>query len=670
MRRAFLFLAFALLAACAEQPRHRVVILGVDGMDHRLTQEMLAQGDLPNLQALAAAGGFSSLGTSIPPESPVAWSNFITGRNPGGHGVFDFIHPEWVKGEDGGHTFVWADPIASAEEVGWELPLFGYCIPLTGGDPINKRRGTAFWDILEEHGVPATIYKIPANYPPTPTGQQTLSGMGTPDVQGGYGTFYLYTDDPFAVSGEIVSGKLITVSIYENTVREYLYGPDNTLVALEPGEHAPATRVPFRVDLDPEQPLARIRVGEDDGEQAVLKEGEWSDFLEVDFDIIPHVTGVTGLVRFHLQQVRPTFRLYVDPINISPFEPAMEISTPSDWVTELAERNGPFLTKGMPENTKALEEGVLTQDEVREHSLGIYEQDKRVLFDLLSRQDSGLLFHYFGSVDLNSHVFWRCMDEKHPGHAADTSNANEQFIRWLYRDIDAVVGRVRAELGPDDTLIVMSDHGFAPFYRAFNLNTWLLEHGYAVLREQDARGNAIDREAAKLLSAVDWSKTRAYNLGFAGIYLNVRGRDPLGIVEPAAVADLVDEICFRLMQETDPKNGEPIFLTMYKTREVYSGEAKERAPDIVAGFRREYRNSDESTQGMFPEWLIQDNMDAWSGCHLMAAEEVPGVLFVNRAIRRDAPQLYDLTATILSEYGIERPADMVGWPVWDAAQAP
>jgi len=658
-----------LLPACADEPKHKVVILGIDGMDHAMTVAMLEAGELPNLAALAKEGGFSALGTSIPPESPVAWSNFITGRNPGGHGIFDFLHGSWLTEKQANgeatYTFMPIDSLAGVTEDSWVLPVMGYRLPLSPGQPINKRKGTAFWELLEDHDVPATIFKIPGNFPPTPTDQQTISGMGTPDVQGGYGTYYVYTDDEFAVSDRVQSGQVITVSIYDNVVRDYLYGPDNTLVAVESGQHAPRTTVPLRVDLDPTLPLARIMVGEaSDNRQVVLKEGEWSDFLEADFDIIPHVTGVTGQVRFYLQQVRPVFKLFVDPINVSPRKPAFDISTPPEWAAELAERNGPFLTKGMPENTKALEEGVLSDDEMREHSLLIYEQRKKILFDLLGRHDSGLLFHYFSSIDLNSHMFWRCMDEQHPGHDPNTSEASRDFIRYLYRDIDQVVGRVRAELGEDDTLIVMSDHGFAPYYRSFNLNTWLLDNGYIHLKPE------ADRESDPGgLTLVDWSKTRAYNIGFACIYLNVRGQrdNPMGVVEPGDVDELVDEICMRLMKEKDPKTGEPIFLTMYKTRDVYSGEALATAPEIVVGFRRKFRNSNESALGKFLPDVIQDNLNAWSGCHLMAAEEVPGVVFSNRRIELEDPKLYDLTPTILFEYGIEIPPDMVGRPLWGAA---
>ncbi|MFH2002718.1 MAG: alkaline phosphatase family protein, partial [Planctomycetota bacterium] len=607
------------LYACNKAPAHKVIVIGVDGMDYKLTRQWIDNGLLPNLEALADEGGFSALGTSIPPESPVAWSNFITGMNPGGHGVFDFLHRSWE-----GESFLPCDSIAGTEPVTNSITLFGYELPLAGGDSFNKRKGVAFWELLEAQGIPASIFKIPANFPPSPTGQKTLSGMGTPDVQGGYGTYYVYTDsDDYLLSKKDFTGEIIPITIIDNTIKDFIYGPENIAIA---GDEKPKTTIPFTIYIDPIDPVVKLVAGDEssDPREIILKEGEWSEFVDVDFEIIPFLSSVSGIARFYLKSVRPDFVLFTDPININPKSPVPDISTPPEWAPELAERNGYFYTKGMPEDTKALEEGILTYDEMREQSMLIYQKRKEMLFDLLEHHDSGLLFYYFCSIDLDSHMFWRCMDFAHPGH--NKEEGNENFIKWLYSDLDRTLGEVRKKLGKDDTLIIMSDHGFAPYYRSINLNTWLLNNGYASLKEGvDRGGNGY--------TAVDWSKTRAYNLGFACIYLNVKGKDPYGIVDPEDVKDLTDEICSKLMKLKDPENNEPVFLRMYKTREVYSGEALNEAPEIIVGCKARYRVSNDSALGSYPPEEIYDNMDAWSGCHLMAAEEVPGILFSNRKIR-------------------------------------
>lgn len=666
--RASLIAVSALLVSCSDPelvPQKKVIVLGIDGMDPEVASRLMAEGKMPNFKKLAEEGGFSPLGTSIPPESPVAWSNFITGRNPGGHGVFDFLHHEWheTTDEDGTveHTFMPVDSIAGSTPVTRSVNVFGMEMPLSGGDQYNKRLGTPFWVKLEDADVPATVYKIPANFPVVASTQRTISGMGTPDLAGGYGKYFVYTDDQFAIGQDdhATGGEVINVSIYEgsHSFTSELKGPP----ALDGKGDLTS---PLRVDIDPEEPLVRIVVGEGEtSETIILREGEWSDYVTVDFEVIPYVMGVNGITRFKLQEVRPTFKLFVDPINIDPRAPVADISTPPEWATELADSHGLFETKGMPENTKALEEGVISDDEFREYSISLWERRKRMMLDLLDQHESGLFFYYVSSIDLNSHMMWRLMDAAHPGHDEATGPKNSGFIEWLYMDLDKQLAEVRKRVSPDDTLIVMSDHGFSPFYRKFSLNTWLLENGYLVLKDYDAEKDGELRDVLGL-AAVDWSKTRAFNFGFQTIYLNLKGREAMGIVEPDDADALITEICERLAGAKDPQSGKKVALRVNKAKDIYAGEAMEHSPDIVVGFTREVRNSNESAQGEVPRELISDNLEEWSGCHLMAAELVPGVLFSNREIRIENPKLYDLTATILKEYGVELTEDMVGKPIW------
>ncbi|MBU0756312.1 MAG: alkaline phosphatase family protein [Planctomycetes bacterium] len=643
--------SIGIFSACGgETTAHKVIVLGVDGMDYKMLKAWIDAGKMPNLEALSIEGSFAPLGTSIPPESPVAWSNFISGQNPGGHGIFDFLHREFKDGE-----VLPCFSMASPMEVTKSITLAGYEFPISVKDAFNKRQGRAFWEVLEDHDVPAVIFKIPCQSPPTETDQKTLSGMGTPDVRGDYGNYTIYTDDSkILFSVKIPEEKKISVSIIDNTIRDLIYGPDN---ALKAGLEKPKTSTPLTIYLDPEEPRIKLVTGDEDGtcEEIIMDEGEWSDFVQLDFEMFP-LPSISGITRFYLKSVRPQFTLFVDSVNVNPYNPAIDITTPSGWAQELAERYGGFYTCGMPENPQTLREGALTYDEYKAHSLLIYNRRKSILLDMLDRHTSGLLFFYFSSVDLDSHMFWRCMDQKHPGH--NKTEANEGFIEWLYKDLDQMIGEVRKKLSPEDTLIVMSDHGFAPYYRSIHLNTWLLENGYAALKE------GADRENAEYLTAVDWTKTRAYNIGFASLYLNVKGREPQGIVDPADVEDLTNEICSKLMKLRDPENDKPVFLKMYKTREVYSGDHVSEAPEIIVGCKAEYRISDESTLGKFPENIIEDNMDPWSGCHLMAAEEVPGILLTNKKITLEDPKLYDLTATILKEYGIEKLPEMIGRPIF------
>src|ERR1035437_1731393 len=132
---------------------------------------------LPNLPALRRQGDFRRLGTTIPPQSPVAWSTFITGQDPGGHGIFDFVHRDPA-------TMAPISSMGETVESKRRLSLGPYELPLSGGEVLNFRKGTAFWQVLTGHGIPATVLRMPTNFPPVPCQCQQLSGMGTPDMQG------------------------------------------------------------------------------------------------------------------------------------------------------------------------------------------------------------------------------------------------------------------------------------------------------------------------------------------------------------------------------------------------------------------------------------------------------------------------------------------------------
>ena len=200
-----LLFAAALLPSCRRagsdwHGKQKLIILGIDGMDPQLLKQLMHEGKMPNFSRLASQGSFRLLTTSIPPQSPVAWSNLITGMNAGGHGIFDFIHRDPKT----------LEPYFSASRV--EGPKHGihlgnWVIPLGGGSAEQLRKGKAFWEILDQHGVPNSVFRIPANFPPVPANGQTLSGMGTPDLRGTYGTFSFYTDDPAAETGAVEGDK-------------------------------------------------------------------------------------------------------------------------------------------------------------------------------------------------------------------------------------------------------------------------------------------------------------------------------------------------------------------------------------------------------------------------------------------------------------------------------
>jgi predicted AlkP superfamily phosphohydrolase/phosphomutase len=211
----------------------------------------------------------------------------------------------------------------------------------------------------------------------------------------------------------------------------------------------------------------------------------------------------------------------------------------------------------------------------------------------------------------------------------------------------------------DTTLIVLSDHGFSPFYRTFAVNSWLLEHGYARLRDPSNR-------TGQLFTNTDWDKTVAYNLGINALYLNVQGREQNGIVRVGQEADaLTDELAKRLENEKDSATGQRIIVHAYRKKEVYRGNALDSAPDIVLGFNRGYRSSWGTILGGYEPDIVTNNTDKWSGDHCMDVNLLPGVLLSNRPISSDSPALVDLAPTILAQFRIESPPGTEGKVVLD-----
>jgi predicted AlkP superfamily phosphohydrolase/phosphomutase len=513
----------------------KVIVIGIDGMDPRLAESMMKEGLLPHLAKLRAAGGFSDLGTSIPPQSPVAWANFINGAGPGSHGIFDFIHR---------HPQEQCAPFYSAAET-------------VGGETLLRRQGTPFWEYLDAAGIPSTFYNLPSNYPPSPSHHghhRCVSGMGTPDMLGTNGTYQHFADNGPMESLEEGGGKRSRLTFENETATANLVGPVDRS-SRDPG---PIT-VDFLVHRDRAANAAVIEI---QGQKILLKKGQWSRWTKLTFKLPWYVwNDASGIVRFYLQQVAPNFRLYVTPINMDPSAPALKMSEPPSFIQDVAKRLGLFYTTGFQEDHKARSNGVFDDDEFLQQA-GMVLDERLALFDTaVDDYDDGLLFFYFSSSDLQSHIFWWNSDDPHPIRSAGEAKKYFGHIRGLYQKLDAVIGDLVDRYGSRATVFVMSDHGFANFGRQFNLNSWL--------RAQKYLGPP---ECTSILKDVDWSRTVAYGFGINGLYVNLKGRERDAIVEPGDQKEaILKELATRLEAVTD--NDQRVIRKVYRADEVYAGGA-------------------------------------------------------------------------------------------------
>lgn len=639
----------------------RVIVIGIDGFDPRLCERLMERGALPHLGRLRRAGGYSRLATSIPPQSPVAWANFITGADAGQHGIFDFIHRDPSKQCV---PFFSAAQLMESDE-GWEvgdhrLPLEFWPFKHSTTHTLLRREGVPFWDYLDRAGIPSQLYDIPSDYPPSPSAHGhhcCLSGLGTPDLLGTYGTYQCFGEDFRRL--QVKGGGLHKPLVFKNDMaRGALSGPVNTLLK-KPAE----TELEFRVYRHPQRPLARVELP---GQTVVLKEGEWSDWCQVTFALempsfLPN-EKVSGICRFYLQEVRPHFRLYVSPLNIDPSDPGQQrISEPPEFVTKISEELGLFPTAGFQEDHKALSNGVFTDEEYREQADHVLEERINLLNYALGHYTDGLLFFYFSSTDLQAHMFWWDADEPHPTRTPEEAGKYMGVIEDLYRRMDGVVGDLLARYGDQATILVLSDHGFCNFRRQFNLNTWLRDNGYLGPPDCDS---LLRLGTGRV---VDWSRTRAYGIGLNALYLNLEGRERDGIVKLAERDALLEELRAKLLAVRDPVDGQAAISRVDRSDEIYAGPFTDRAPDLIIGYRRGYRSSWSTTLGGITEEVFSDNGSAWSADHCMAADEIPGVLFGNRPILRAGPALADLAPTILEEFGLTPPATMTGRSLFRSA---
>jgi len=630
----------------------KVVVLGLDGLDPRIVRGLIDAGRAPNFKKLAQIGSFAQLGTTMPALSPVAWSSFITGLTPGGHGIADFIMRD-------PRTYTPYFSIYEAEAPSMTVEIGDWRLPLRGGAMTNLRRGKPFWAYLTERGIPAVVDKMPTNFPADETMTRGISGMGTPDLTDTYGMFSYYTSDVFEHYPNISGGRVFYWELNDHEARAELVGPRNSLRRPRDERRqalADHVKIPFRVYREPDADVVRIDL---QGQSLVLRRAEYSDWVRVKFTLLPVLGSVSGIVRFLVKEVHPQLRIYATPINIDPVDQAVPVTFPSSYGADLAREIGPFWTKGLPADTKALDYGILTDEEYVKQAELILEERMAIFEYEWSRFRSGLFFFYVSNTDQDAHMLWRNMDETHPTHnESDVRFAG--YIHHLYERMDQLVGRVLPALGDDTLLLICSDHGFAQFGRQFHLNTWLRERGYLAIKP------SAERKPETSFLDVDWKRTLAYGVGFNGLYVNLQGREGQGIVRPEQVTELAGRLTRELEALTDPETGRRPVARVYARNEMYFGELTPEMPELLVGYSPGFRCSAPSVLGATGQAILDVNPWAWSGDHSMARDLVPGSLFSSRKLTLPDPGIVDLPVTILDFFGIPKPPQMVGRPLFRA----
>jgi len=622
--------------ALARSRVKRVVVLGLDGLDYGLTEKMLAEGKLPHLAALRRQGCFKPLGSTVPPISPVAWSSFQTGVNPGKHNIFDFLTPDLRTYRAKMSSVEIRPPKRSIRLGKFQFPLGKAHIQLL-------RKSKPFWKVLSEYGIFNCIIRVPITFPPEKLRGVQLSAMCVPDLRGTQGMFSHYTTKPQR-AGEKTGGEVHVVVRDGNTIRAELIGPENPLRT-----DRQVLKAPFVVTIKDRQ-SAVLKM---DGVKHQLRKDEYTDWIKVCFRIAPGLK-VYGVCKFVLLSTEPEFELYAMPVNIDPEYPVMPIGYPSVYPIYLAKQQGSYATLGLAEDTWALNEHVLDDQLFLQQCLDIDKEREEMFFDGLEKVQRGLCVCVFDGTDRMQHMFWRYIDEEHPARANGIQDKLGNVIEDLYRRMDDLVGRTMAKCqGDDNLLMVISDHGFNTFRRGIDLNRWLEDNGYLKV--------ADDRRQEEHLAGVDWSQTRAFAIGLTGIFLNIKDKYSQGIVAAGSEADgLREEIAECLAKLADPVSGKSAIKRVYQAPKFYRGPYKDHAPDLIVGYERGYRVSWEAAIGKTTKDVFHDNTKAWSGDHCVDPSVVPGVLFCNRPVESEHPRLLDIGPTVLDMFGVAVPEYMDG----------
>jgi predicted AlkP superfamily phosphohydrolase/phosphomutase len=557
------------------------LILGLDAFDPGIFERLSAEGRVPNLTRYVDAGGYRRCEVANPPQTEVSWTSIATGLNPGGHGIFDFVH---------------RDPATYTPYVSLLPTKRGF----GGTQFVPACQAHTIFKQAAEEGFPATALWWPVTFPAQAGFPVcTIPGLGTPDIRGrlGVGTL-LSTSDGLASDGRKTLVELLTRR-GRGRYAGLLRGP---VAQKRGGDQESVAEVQLELTDDK---TARFLVGQHSIE---LVQGVWSPILEVSFKMGPFLS-VRSLTRVILTQTQPDIKLYVLPLQIHPLHSLWRYATPRSLVKQVWTSIGPFLTLGWPQDTTALEEGHINEGQFLDLCESILGTRERILMHQLLSFHEGLLASVFDTLDRVQHMFWR---------------DRWDVVREWYGKLDALVGRVEqrlADLGQKAIrIIILSDHGFADFYHKVHLNRWLQERGYLASRAESDSGD---------LKGVDWSRSQAYAVGLNSAYVNLAGREGQGSVQLSEYVPLVEKLMQEMLAWQGP-DGRPVVQQVWRQAEVFQGPFSAYGPDLVVGFTPGYRASAETGMGQWKGVSIEPNRDRWSGDHCVASEAVPGVLFSNQ----------------------------------------
>lgn len=542
---------------------------------------------------------------------------------------------------------------------------------------INHLKGKSFWEIAADKGVKAIVIRHPDTFPAKPFKKgRLLSGLGVPDLRGRIGTPTIITTDySLKMRDNEFSVEIVPVSsnVYMEKIEVDVPGPYNKpfysyfLSEYEDGCIDDELKENLRKEAKKE--LEKRGVGEIvyfplflrvdntsksceieiSGKEFVLREGEWSEWIDISFKF-SKIVRLKGIVRFYLMQTVPELRLYISPIQIHP-DNNLHISYPESYAKQLFKRFGPFKTMGWAVDTWTISSGLSDEEQFLSdmyQTEGAYE---KIMVQLLKDGDCDLYVQIYEFTDRIAHILWRYIDEEHPLYDQEKAPLYQNELKKSYIYMDKIIGKALELIPKECILIVLSDHGFASFRKEVNYNRWLVDNGLMTLKEDTGLMSLYDLfdNNRLLFKNVDWSRTKAYALGLGNIYINLKGREKEGIVkEGKEYEEVVAKIVNELPKIVDPETGEHPVCKVYRRDEIYKNYDPNLVPDLRVSNNPGYRVSWQTSLGGVPDDLIALNLKPWSGDHCSLDPQcVKGMIISNRKLGENM-NIIDVAPSVLT----------------------
>ena len=573
------------------------LIIGLDALDPGIIERMYEAGKLPNLSKYIRNDGYARFTVANPPQSEISWTSIATGLNPGGHGMFDFVH---------------RNPATYALHVSL-LPTKKSILGTSFTYPHNA---PTIFDQAAQEGFPSIALWWPATFPAhLDSPVYNIPGLGTPDIRGRLGVGTAYSLSPIGKYRNYKTAVELLKKVGKGRYSGILKGP-----VQKKGNRVHDVTLEFQLDVLDDQSASLII-----GTQKIdLLRGKWSPIIEINFKVgfLASVHAITCVV---MNQVRPEPILYFLPLQIHPLHPPWPYATPPSFSRQTWNSCGSFLSLGWPQDTTALEEKWISDGQFLQLCDFVFNTRRNIFLYHLNNFTEGLFANVFDSLDRIQHMFLR----DHP-----------DVVETWYQKLDDLVGLakqlVKSKGWPDIRFVIVSDHGFSRFDYKVHLNYWLLERGYITLKPDHKKPD---------FHAIDWSRTRAYAVGLNSLYLNLRDRESQGCVSPAQHDILEQEIRAELLSLKGP-DGRQAIQQVCLQKEAFDGSLSEYGPDLLIGYAPGYRASSQTGLGNWEANVFQSNTDHWSADHCIASDTVPGVLFSNQDLSnfphpsyRDIPAL-------------------------------